>query len=267
MESGTGHAADCLTAPLAWLVGATGGKAGLASNTTFLKEGIMKRKVTHALLALFLASAILPFAGCARKGGDAAYKKAFYTAHAVYGLDALGDLFEIFQKGGVVTVDGAKKGYQITDEGLLAVDEIGNLLKNGLPVNSFDRARTIIGAIKQAVANGAIKFKSPKAESAYANTVATIEVTINLIEAINAGRKKEAAELEKQQKAKAAQAQAAVAQAEATWYQDSIVRASLLASELTVLSNAEAPQIWAALEQRSKESHAENCARLNCRGI
>jgi hypothetical protein len=38
MESGTGHAADCLTAPFAWLVRATGGAAGLASNTTLLKE-------------------------------------------------------------------------------------------------------------------------------------------------------------------------------------------------------------------------------------
>lgn len=222
----------------------------------------MKRKVTYALLALFLTSAILPFAGCARRGGDTAYKKAFYTAHAVYGLDALGDLFEIFQRGGVITSDSAKKAYQITDEGLLAVDEIGNLLKNGLPVNSFDRTRTIIAAMKQAVANGAIKFKSQKAADAYANTVATVEVTINLIEAINAGRKKEVAQLEKEQKAKAAQAQAAVAQAEAAWYQESIVRASLLASELTVLSNAEAPQIWAALEQRSKDTHSENRARL-----
>jgi len=222
----------------------------------------MKKLRTYALLALFIASTILPSVGCARRGGDTAYKKAFYTAHAVYGLDALGDLFEIFQKGGVVTIDGAKKGYQITDEGLLAVDEIGNLLKNGLPVNSFDRARTIIASIKQAVANGAIKFKSDKAQSAYANTVATIEVTINLIEAVNAGRKKEAAELEKQQKAQAAQAQAAVAQAEATWYQEAIVRGSLLASELTVLSNAEAPEIWVQLEQRSKETHLENRRRL-----
>ncbi len=223
----------------------------------------MKRKVTYALLALFLTSAILPFAGCARRGGDTAYKKAFYTAHAVYGLDALGDLFEIFQRGDVISVDGAKKAYQITDEGLLAVDEIGNLLKNGLPVNSFDRARTIIAAIKQAVANGAIKFKSPKAESAYANTVATVEVTINLIEAINAGRKKEVEQLEKEQKAKAATAQASIAQADPTWYQNAIVRGSLLASELTVLSNAEAPQIWEALEQRSRDTHIENRTRLN----
>jgi len=222
----------------------------------------MKRKATYALLALFLTGVILPFAGCARRGGDTAYKKAFYTAHAVYGLDTLGDMFEIFQRGNVLSVDGAKKGYQITDEGLLAVDEIGNLLKNGLPVNSFDRARVIIGAMKQAVSNGAIKFKSQKAADAYANTVATVEVTINLIEAINAGRKKEVEQLEKEQKAKAAQAQASVAQAESAWYQDSIVRASRLASELTILSNAEAPAIWEALQQRSGEAHAKNRARL-----
>lgn len=222
----------------------------------------MKRKVTYALLALFL-SATLAFSGCARRDGDTAYKKAFYTAHAVYDLDALGDLFEIFEKGGVLNAASADKAYQLTDEALIVVDETGNLLEKGLPANTFDRARTIIGAIKQAVASGAIKFKSQKAQDVYANSVATIEVTVNLIEALNAGRKKEVAQLEKEQQAQAARTKAAIAQAESVWYQEAIVRGSLLASELTVLSNAETPAIWAALKQRSVEAHAENRLRLN----
>lgn len=222
----------------------------------------MKRKLTQALLALFLASTILSGVGCARKGGDTAYKKAFYTAHAVYDLDALGDLFEIFEKGGVLNAVSADKAYQLTDEALIVVDETGNLLEKGLPANTFDRTRTIINAIKQAVASGAIKFKSQKAQDVYANSVATIEVTVNLIEAINAGRKKEVEQLEKEQQVQAAKTKAAIAQAETAWYQEAIVRGSLLASELTVLSNAETPAIWSALKQRSAETHAENRRRL-----
>ena len=211
-----------------------------------------------ALIALLLVTTALPFAGCARRGGDAAYKKAFYSAHAVYGIDALGDMFEIFQRGGVVELASAKKAYQVADSGLFAVDEIAALLEKGLPVNNFEKARTIVASFKSAVAAGAIKFKSPKAESIYANTVATIEVTINLIEAINAGRKKEVAELETQQQVAAAKTKAAVAQAESAWYQDAIVRGSTLASELSILSNEEAPVIWEALKNRSAVTHAEN---------
>ena len=219
---------------------------------------------TKSAFALVLLCLILLVSqsACARRDGDAAYRKAFYTAHAVYDLDALGDLFQIFEKGGIITPQGADKAYQLTDEALIVVDETGHLLEQGLPANTFDRTRVIIGAIKQAVASGAIKFKSQKAQDVYANSIATIEVTVNLIEAINAGRKNEIERLEKEQKASAAKTKASIAQADPTWYQDAIVRGSLLASELTVLSNAETPAIWAALKQRSAETHAENRLRL-----
>lgn len=214
-----------------------------------------------ALIALLLAGNALAFVGCAKRGGDTAYKKAFYTAHVVYGIDALGDMFEIFQRGGVIDVEGAKKAYQTADAGLFAVDEIGALLEKGLPVNNFEKARTFIASLKSAVAAGAIKFKTPKAQSVYDNTVATVEITINLIEAINAGRKKEAAQLETEQKVAGAKAQAAVAQAESAWYQEAIVRGSTLASELSILSNEDAPAIWNAVKNRSAATHAENLRR------
>ena len=201
--------------------------------------------------------------GCARRDGGTAYKKAFYSAHAVYGIDALGDMFEIFQRGGVIELAAAKKAYQIADAGLFAVDEIAALLERGLPANTFEKARTFIASFKSAISAGAIKFKSPKAESIYFNTVATVEVTINLIEAINAGRKKEVGELENQQKVAGVKAKAAVAQAqsETAWYQEAIVRGSTLASELSILSNEDAPVIWEAVKNRSAATHAENLRR------
>jgi len=94
------------------------------------------------------------FAGCARRGGDAAYKKAFYSAHVVYGIDLFGDLFEIFLNGGVIELGSAKKAYEVADGGLTAFDEIAKLLKDGLPVSGFDKARTIIVSAKSAIANG-----------------------------------------------------------------------------------------------------------------
>lgn len=215
-------------------------------------------------LALPLAATLFlaPLSACARRDGDAAYKKAFYSAHVVYGLDALGDLFEIFKDGGVLGADGFKKSIEVTNDGLIAYDELVELLEKGWPVGSFDKARTVIERFKSAVANGAIKFNSPKAQSAYANTVATIEVTVNLLEAINAGRKGEVKRLEAEQKAKATAAKASIAQADPAWYQSAIVRGSRLATELSILSSAETVDIWSAVRQRSAEAHVKNRQRL-----
>jgi hypothetical protein len=211
---------------------------------------------------LVLTGGTAGLSGCAKLGGDKAYKKAFYSAQVVYGIDLFGDLFEIFKNGGVIDDSGAKKAYEIADAGLTAFDEIAKLIKDGLPISGFDKARTIIAAAKSAVANGAIKFKSPKAQAIFGDVTTTIEITINLVEAINAGRKPDVARLEAEQKAKAASAQAAIAQADPTWYQSAIVRGSLLVSELSVLSQAEAPKIWDALKDRSAIVHQENGIRL-----
>mgnify|MGYP000134252764 CR=1 FL=1 len=216
-----------------------------------------------ALMSLFLCCALLlPMVGCARRDGDVAYKRAFYSAHVVYDLDALGDLFEIFKNGGVMDASSFKSAVSITDKGLTSFDEIAELLEKGWPIGGFDKARTAINSFKSAVANGAIKFSSPKAQSTYANTVATLEVGINLLEAINAGRKQDAKRLEGEYHAKATAAKASAAQADPTWYQQAIVRGSQLASELTILSNADAVNIWEAVHTRSRDTHAENAARL-----
>lgn len=223
----------------------------------------MQNQLTRRnMLTLMAASGVVGFTGCARRGGDAAYKKAFYSAHAVYDLDALGDLFVIFRDGGVLSEDGLKTAIELTDSGLIVVDEIVKLVEQGLPASGFDKARTFINSVKSAVSRGAIKLTSPKAVSVYSNSIATIEVTINLIEAISAGRKGDVAALEAEQKQKAVATKAAIAQADPAWYQTAIVRASLLVSELSVLSEAEAPAIWQALKDRSVIVHEENRIRL-----
>lgn len=220
-----------------------------------------RRKFLYTLPAPVLGAAAL-MVGCAKKGGDPTYKKAFYSAHIVYGVDTLADLFEIFKNGGVIGDASYRKAIEISNKGLTSFDELVELLEKGWPVGGFDKARTIVSQFKDAVANGAIKFMSPKAQGAYANIVATVEVTINLLQAVRAGNQPEVKRLEAEQKAKASAVKASIAQADPTWYQNAIVRATRLATDLSLLSNAEPAAIWDAVRAKSKEAHDKNAARL-----
>ncbi len=224
---------------------------------------VQKQIVTGALAAILILSTI--FAGCAKKNPEPGYKKAFYSAQLVYGIDTLGDLFQIFKVGDVMQAASAKSAVGFTERGLVVADEVTKALEDGLPTDGFARARGVIALFKDAVANNVITFKDERAANIYANSVATIEITLNLLEAIKANNQPEVARLELQRKEKAKAATAKISPrlaATIPWYQEAIVRVTQLVTDVAVLSPGVAPDIWKAVHTKSAATHQENAARL-----
>lgn len=225
-------------------------------------------KQLQKTLAQFLIVVLISvgLAGCQRKQRPdetaddyTKYRRALHSAEVVYSLDALGDLFEIFKNGGVISAGSGKTAIDFTDRGLIAFDEIAKLLRDGLPTSNFDKARAVVGSFKAAVNSGAIKFNSEKAQAYYFNAVATVEVTINLLEAINAGNKEKAAKLNQERLAKASTVRQQVNE---PWWNQAIVRSTLLATEVASLAAQETPDIWTATFARSGVAHDKNRNRL-----
>lgn len=226
-----------------------------------MKLSIKKRLATGALAALLVLSSLS--LSCAKKNPEPGYKKAFYSAQLVYGVDALGDLFEIFKNGSVMIAASAKAGVGFTEKGLVVADEITKALEEGLPTDGFARARGVVALFKDAIANGVITFKDERAATIYANSIATIEITINLLEAIKANNQPEVASLEAQRNAKVKATKVSTkAAVSVPWYQDAIVRVTQLVTDVQILSPSAAPEIWKAVRAKSAQTHNENQARL-----
>lgn len=222
-----------------------------------------KKVIAYLLVAVLFSACVV---GCQRKQRPdetaddyTKYRRALHSAEVIYSLDALGDLFEIFKNGGVISAGSGKTAIDFTDRGLIAFDEIAKLLRDGLPTSGFDKARAVVGSFKAAVNSGAIRFNSEKAQAYYFNAVATVEVTINLLEAINAGNKEKAAKLNQERLAKASAIRQQVSE---PWWNTAIVRSTLLATEIASLAAQETPDIWAAATARSTAAHQKNAGRL-----
>lgn len=222
---------------------------------------IQKQLLTGALLAILVLST-LPFAGCAKKNPEPGYKKAFYSAQLIYGIDTLGDIFEILKNGNVLQVPGAKAAIDFTDRGLTAADEIVSLIEQGLATGNFDKVRQVIAGVKAAVANGVIRFTDQRANEIYNNVIGTIEITINLVEAARANNQPEVERLEAQRAQKAKALRQTTRQV-IPWYQNALVRTTAMITEIATLSPLNAPEIWAAVHARSESAHRKNQTRLS----
>ncbi len=205
-------------------------------------------------------------AGCARKphadetaSDYAKYRKALYSAEVVYGVDLLGDVLEIFKGAGVLTTPSARAGVEYTDQGLVVIDEFTDAIEKGLPLGKFDKARDVIARVKNAIANGAIKFNSEKAQTYYFSILSTVEVSINLLEAYSANKQSDVDKLLKSRTAKARALQERVAE---PWWNTVIVRGTQLATDIATISPLDAAQIWPKVRDKSKATHAENKVRL-----
>lgn len=225
-------------------------------------------KSSKKFLAYFVSVALLAISltGCQRKQRPdetvddyTKYRRALHSAEVIYLLDTLGDLFEIFKEAGVVSAGSGKTAIDFTDRGLTAFDEAAKLLRDGLPASGFDKARAVIVSFKAAVGSGAIRFSSEKAQAYYFNAVATVEVAINLIEAVNAENKEKAAKLNQERLAKASAMRQQVSE---PWWNQAIVRSTLLATEIASLAAQETPEIWSAAVARSASAHSKNSGRL-----
>ena len=220
---------------------------------------VQKQLFTSALLAFLVLSGLT---GCAKKNPEPGYKGAFYSAQLVYGVDALGDIFEILKDGNVLTPENAKAAIGFTDRGLIAVDEITKIVEQGLATGNFDRVRQVINGIKSAVANGVIVFKDARANEIYNNVIGTIEITINLVEAARANDQARIKTLEAERATKS-KALKAGARNVIPWYQNALVRTTALITEVSTLSPLPPADIWAKVHERSAAAHAKNQRRLS----
>lgn len=223
-----------------------------------------KRKLLKTTMALLLIASMLASA-CTRRqnAGESAedfakYRRAFYSAEVVYGIDTLGDVMEILKNAGVVSASGASAAVGFTDQTLYGVDEVTVLLENGLPGSKFDKARTGIDSFKKAVEAGAIRFTDDKAKTLYFNIVATVEVSVNLWEAFAQNKPKEVQEFAKERQRKARDLQQ---QMQEPWWNTIMIRGTRLATEISALSPLSAPEIWPQVRERSRQAHEKNARR------
>jgi len=221
---------------------------------------VHKQIFTGSLLAVLILSSLT--VGCSKKNPEPGYKAAFYSAQLVYGVDALGDIFEILKDGNVLTPESAKAAIGFTDRGLIAVDEITKIVEQGLATGNFDRVRQVINGIKSAVANGVIVFKDARANEIYNNVIGTIEITINLVEAARANDQARIKTLEAERATKS-KALKAGARNVIPWYQNALVRTTALITEVSTLSPLPPADIWAKVHERSAAAHAKNQRRLS----
>lgn len=222
----------------------------------------MRKRIISSII-IVLSIAII--GACARKQRPdetteqfKQYRRAFHSAEVIYGIDALGDQIEIIKDGGLIPADAARGAIDYTDQILSAADEVALALEQGLPGTRFDKIRDVIKRFKLAEANGAIKFGSTKAKAKFYAALATVEVSINLVEAFNVGNNERVKSLSAQ---RAVQLRNMRDEGTEPWWIDTIVRLTQLANEISALSPLDAPQIWPQVHTRSEQSHQKNSVR------
>lgn len=229
-----------------------------------LFQHTIARKTLATVLVLLLIASTLA-TGCTRRqhAGESAedfakYRKAFYSAEVVYGVDTLGDVMEILKNANVVSASGASSAVGFTDQALYGVDEVVVLLENGLPGNKFEKVRTSIDAFKKAVDAGAIRFNDSKAQTLYFNFVATVEVSVNLWEAFAQNKPKEVQAFARERLQRSRDLQQ---QMQEPWWNSIMIRGTRLATEISGLSPLSAPDIWPQVRERSRQAHEKNARR------
>ena len=209
------------------------------------------------LVALFADACVKKIAGESPEAFKAR-KKAIYSAQVVTSFGALTDLSEIFVESAVLDKSGGVKTIELADKALTAADTFRERLQVGFDANKFQALRQAIADIEKARKDGAFTFKSQKAADFYFDALATTEVTLNLIEALQAGTKEPSTRAIAQQTADRLRA----GSDEPKWWNRAIVKATEIARILAAQGSMDAATAWADADARSKAIHAKNKSLL-----
>jgi hypothetical protein len=222
----------------------------------------MKKRRRAMLLSIVLLIGMI--SGCIRKiDGETAEqfkarKKAIYSAQIVTGLAGLSDLNEILVDGQVIDRAGGASLTDINDRALAAADILRERLKTGFDAGAIGKFRDAIADIEKARAAGVIRFKSTKAQEFYFGAVATVEVSLNLIEALQAGQREPSVRSAQDKAIQRLQ----VGSDEPKWWNRAIVKAAEIARIMAAQGALDTSTAWADADARSANLHAKNKALL-----
>lgn len=222
----------------------------------------MKTRRRAIFLSIILLAGLI--SGCIRKiDGETpeqfkARKKAIYSAQIVAALAGLSDLNEILVDGQVLDRSSGAGLTDINDRALAAADVLRERLKTGFDAVAIGKFRDAIGDIEKARAAGVIKFKSTKAQEFYFGAVATVEVSLNLIEALQAGKREPSVRSAQDRAIQRLHA----GSDEPKWWNQAIVKAAEIARITAAQGAMDTATAWADADARSAELHAKNKTRM-----
>jgi hypothetical protein len=215
----------------------------------------MKRALL--LIVVLLAGLV---SGCVKKiDGETpeqlkARKRAIYSAQVVTSISGMSDLTEILVDSQVLDPSSGFKLVEINDRALSAVDTLRERLKAGFDAGAIATVRNVLTDIEKARKAGGISFKSQKAADFYFEAIASTEVTLNLIEALQAGRREPSIRAAGDRALQRLQAGAD----EPKWWNRAIVKATEIARIMAAQGALDTPTAWADGDERSAILHAKN---------
>src|SRR5262249_46697485 len=219
----------------------------------------MKRALL--LIVVLLAGFV---SGCIKKiDGETpeqlkARKKAIYSAQVVTSLSGLSDLTEILVDSQVLDHSSGIKLVEIDDRALSAADTLRDCLRTGFDTGAIASVRNVLTDIEKARKAGVITFKSQKAADFYFEAIASTEVTLNLIEVLQAGRREPSIRAAGDRALQNLRA----GSDEPRWWNRAIVKATEIARILAAQSAMDTPTAWADGDERSAKLHVRNKALL-----
>ncbi len=183
-------------------------------------------------------------------------KKAIYSAQVVTSLGGLTDLMEIFVESQVLDRNSGFRLVDLNDQALVTSDTLRERLQTGYDANVIKAVREVLDDIEKARKAGAITFKSSKAAEFYFEAIASIEVTLNLIEAVQAGTREPSIRAAGDRALQRLQAGAD----EPKWWNRAIVKATEIARILAAQGSMDAATAWADAKARSEALHTKHNA-------
>lgn len=221
----------------------------------------MKRRI--ALSSIFLLLAGFTFSCVRKMDGETAdqlraRKKAIYSAQVVTGLSGLSDLTEILVDSQVLDLSSGSKLIEIDERALSSVDTLRERLKTGFDAGAITKVRDILADIEKARKAGIITFESQKAADFYFEAIASTEVTLNLIEVLQAGRREPSIRAAGDRALQRLQAGAD----EPKWWNRAIVKATEIARIMAAQGALDTEAAWLDGDERSARLHAKNKALL-----
>jgi hypothetical protein len=222
----------------------------------------MGKRHFHSFALSLLLAALAP--SCVRKiDGETpdqlkARKKAIYSAQVVTGLSGLTDLAEILVESKVLDPASGRTLIDIDERALAATDALRDRLKTGFDAGAIGKIRNVLTDIEAARKNGALAFKSQKAADFYFEAVASLEVTLNLIEALQAGNREPSARAA----ADRALSRLREGSTEPKWWNSAIVKATEIARILAAQGSLDTEAAWLDGNERSTRLHTKNQALL-----
>jgi hypothetical protein len=172
--------------------------------------------------------------------------------------DELTDIYALVPPGKRLIILSDFKLVEIDDRALSATDTLHERLKTGFDADAIATVRNVLTDIEKARKAGAITFKSQKAAEFYFEAIASTEVTLNLIEALQSGRREPSIRAAGDRAMQRLQAGAD----EPRWWNRAIVKVTEIARIMTAQGALDTPTAWADGDERSAKLHAKNKALL-----